>query len=201
MDIALGDDACEWCGEPQVGLHVTNRSKGLAGGFDTLLCRDHLAPSRFGRLLGDGHVVSRHHAGCGGCGFQFFEGSLIGRGPCAHHRQLGFGRLQLRLRFCALRRELGGVEGCAQRPRTYPRAPVHSERFHECRHPRIDRDRLMCGELAWQRQLYAQRLLDNARSVDRDGTRSCCRRVGCRRRSLPPVTGRHSTAARAVVMK
>src|SRR6185436_18930156 len=166
----------------QVRLHVRHRLQRLPRAFGRLLGGGDLTACRIHRLLRDDEVVAGDGSGRRGGALQSIVRPRLGIGPGPGGRQLRARRLHLRLRFCALRRQLRRVERREDLPRAHPRPAIHGDRLHEPGHLRIHGDRLVGLQLPGQRQRHVHRLLDDAHDLDH--RRRILRRCSGRRRRL-----------------
>ena len=143
MDIALGHDAGERRGDPQIPFHVADGFERLPRGFDVLLRRRDLSLVGFHGLLREHDIVAGDDAWRRRRGLEPLVRARVGVGLRPHRAELRLARLQLRLRFGPLRDQLGRVEHGDQLARADPRAAVDANGLHESGDPRKHRDRLI----------------------------------------------------------
>jgi len=170
MNVALGDDAVERRCDAQVCFQLRDRSHRLTRRLRRLLRRRELTLIGFNRFLRDNHIVAGHHARRGRRGFQTLERARVRVSLGAGTRQLRFSGLQLRLRFRALRDQLGRLEFRHQFTGPDARSSIDANAFDERRHLRVDRDGFEGIELPGHVERHRGALLDDAHDVDRRRT-------------------------------
>ena len=124
MHVALGDDAGERRGHPQVALEFLHGQGGLAGRLNLLLGGHDLAATGVCRFPGYRDVVPCDDAGRGRRRRQAVERRRVGVGSGPRRRQLRFGCLPFRLGLGPLGHDLGRVERDEQIALPHDRAAV-----------------------------------------------------------------------------
>ena len=125
MHVALGHDAAERRGDPQVPFHVADRSQRLTGRFDVLLRGRDLTLIGLHGFLRQDHVVAGDHARRRGRRFQLLVGARARLRLRADGRELRLRALQLRLRLGLSARR---VRAPRARPVVRPRGPATRDR-------------------------------------------------------------------------
>ena len=166
MNVALGDDAIDGRGNPQIALDIPLGFNGRARGFDGRLGGANPGAFHIYLLLGHNQFVSGDHTRRGRRRFHAVKSALRGGHACFRFGLLRFERFHLRFRLGDLSGELRRNHGDQQLAGLYNRAAVHQHLLNETGHFGVNGDALVGQELAGQLHLPFHAARDHAHCLD-----------------------------------